>query len=135
MAYALDTTKPDSHENTTVELKPVLKDIIRTKLCDKPVQFLVDRIHVVSFVVDGEEAQTYRMWLSDGHKIIQGTDPIFLLHQSLYLDTNIPSALIKRELHPFITEREIQEGSFVLVTRYHLSTGQKVEKPGNVWYE
>ena len=58
----------------TVELKPVIKDIIRTKFCERACQFLVDRIHVVPFVVDGEEVQAYRLWLSDGQKSIQGME-------------------------------------------------------------
>ena len=44
-------------------------------------------------------------------------------------------AVTRRELHPFITSSEVQEGSLVLLTKYHLASGKKVQGNGNVWYE
>ena len=135
MEDALDPLEANNRRTVKTELKPVIKDIVRTKFCDRVSTFLVDRIQVASFVVDGEEVQTYRMWLSDGHKSIQGTGHILRFRNrgpwQLFADPH--SALTRRELHPFINAGEIQEGSFVSATKYHLASGEKVGGNGSVW--
>ena len=57
--------------SANVELKPVIKEIIRTQYCP-PLQLLVDRIHIIRYGPAEHGPGAYRLWLSDGEKSIQG---------------------------------------------------------------
>ena len=102
------------HEQSRVSLKPIIKEIIRTQFFGNPIRLLVDRIHVVPYRSDDEESQAYRLWLSDTHKTIQ--------------------AVLKPEIHPYVTSRGISDGSIVLVTRYRLEKAKRANGQGSIWY-
>ena len=55
-------------------LKPVIKELARTQVCFPDIKLLVDRISIVTLSTNGQskENQAYRLYLSDGEKIIQG---------------------------------------------------------------
>lgn len=59
-------------ELPVVSLRPVIDEIIRTRISPAGLVLLVDRIHVVPILIGGESHEAYRLWLSDGSKIIQG---------------------------------------------------------------
>ena len=44
------------------------------------------------------------------------------------------TALLKSDLHPFVTVGEIREGSYVHVTKYQLARGQKLVGDGYILY-
>ena len=110
----IDSADGALHEESRVSLKPVIKEIIRTQFFGSPIKLLVDRIHVVPYRSDDEESQAYRLWLSDTRKTIQ--------------------AVLKPEIHPYVTSREICDGSIVLVTKYRLEKANKLNGQGSVWY-
>ncbi|MCJ1324782.1 hypothetical protein MMC10_001444 [Thelotrema lepadinum] len=102
------------HKESRVSLKPVIKEIVRTQFFGNPIKLLVDRIHVVPYRSEDEESQAYRLWLSDTHKTIQ--------------------TVLKPEIHPYVTSRDICDGSIVLVTKYRLEKAKRLNGEGNVWY-
>ena len=57
-----------------LELKPIIKEIVRTQVCFPNVRLLVDKISIVTLnkldAHSGNEA--FRLVLSDGEKSIQG---------------------------------------------------------------
>lgn len=60
--------------NTGLTLKPVIKELARTQVCFPDIKLLVDRISIVTLAMNqhSKENQTYRLYLSDGEKTIQG---------------------------------------------------------------
>lgn len=72
----MDEGDPGSaSSHTGLVLKPVIKELARTQVCFPDIKLLVDRISIVTLAVDErlKENQTYRLYLSDGEKTIQGT--------------------------------------------------------------
>ena len=113
----------------STDLKPVIQEIVRTEVCPTPVTLLVDRVHIVPYIHDGEETQAYRIWLSDGEKSIQGSlDPTVRDSSAL---TKV--AVLRREIHPYLSSREIKDGTIVSVTNYRLAQGKKLNGTGIVW--
>jgi hypothetical protein len=55
-------------------LKPVIKELARTQVCFPDIKLLVDRISIVTLPMTAltKENQTYRLYLTDGEKTIQG---------------------------------------------------------------
>ena len=97
---------------STLALQPVIQEIIRTQFCPA-VRLLVDKINVVRYGEGDDGPGAYRLWLSDGEKSIQ--------------------ALLRREFHPFLASREVQDGSIVLITSYRLTKAKKLSGYGQVW--
>lgn len=56
------------------ELRPVIDEIVRTQVCPSTATLLVDRISVIRTVKALRPGgdQTFRIWLTDGQKSIQG---------------------------------------------------------------
>ncbi|MCJ1351412.1 MAG: hypothetical protein MMC33_001396 [Icmadophila ericetorum] len=113
MAGFLDATAGDRESEYV--FNPVIKELVRTEVCPKSLRLLVEKIHILPVQdSNGEEFQTYQLWLSDGAKMIQ--------------------ALLKPELHPFITVGEIGEGSYVELTKYSLARAKRLLGEGEVLY-
>lgn len=74
---------------------------------------MLDKIHVVVTNTKHSDEDAYRIWLSDGMKMIQ--------------------AILMPDLHPFLTVGEVREGSFVTVTKYKLVRATKYKSEGWVW--
>jgi len=68
-----DTPRP------TIELTPVIKEMVRTQVCFENVKLLVDRISIVplSVVEDPLKNEAFRLLLTDGEVSIQGKGPVF----------------------------------------------------------
>ena len=114
-----EPTDDSPHKQSRIGLKPVIKEIVRTRFFGKPIELLVERIHVVPYRCEDEddeeeESEAYRLWLSDGQKTIQ--------------------AVLKPEIHPFVTSRDIRDGSVVLLTRYELRQAKRLNGEGHVLY-
>ena len=97
-----------------ISLKPVIEEIIRTRLFDKPITLLVDRIHVVPYKSEEDDTEAYRLWLSDSHKALQ--------------------AVLVPEIHPFVRSKEICNGSIVLLRKYRLEEAKRLKGVGKVLY-
>ncbi len=63
----------------TVELTPVIKEMVRTQVCFDNIKLLVDRISIVSLPVveDPLKNEAFRLLLTDGEVSIQGKGPVF----------------------------------------------------------
>ena len=109
-----DPANGHPQKKTGITLKPVIQEIVRTRFYGKPIELLVERIHVVPHNSDDEESAAYRLWMSDGEKIVQ--------------------AVLRSEIHPFVTSREIRDGSIVLVTRYEIKQAKRYNGKGHVLY-
>jgi hypothetical protein len=70
----MDEGNPDLPSINAVVLKPVIKELARTQVCFPDIKLLVDRISIVTLSTkeQSQENQAYRLFLSDGEKIIQG---------------------------------------------------------------
>ena len=95
------------------KLKPVIDEIIRTQHCENPLKLLLDKIHIVVTNTQHSDEDAYRIWLSDGTKMIQ--------------------AVLMPDLHPFLTAGEVREGSLITVTKYKLVQAAKYQSQGWVW--
>ena len=62
------------YENPKVALKPIIHEILRTRVLFKDVQVLVDKIVVVQVDLPKSmtPARSFRMFLTDGERTIQG---------------------------------------------------------------
>ena len=60
--------------NHGIELKPVIKEIVRTQVCFPNIKLLVDRISIVILpgVEDLSKNESFLLLLTDGEKSIQG---------------------------------------------------------------
>ena len=70
------TSLTDDEDDGTSEcsLKPVIRELVRTRVYPPFLKLLVDKILIVPHVKkDGKRSEAYRIWLSDGEKSIQGT--------------------------------------------------------------
>ena len=71
----MDDGNPDpASSHAGLALKPVIKELARTQVCFPDIKLLVDRISIVTLAMNEwlKENQTYRLYLSDGEKTIQG---------------------------------------------------------------
>jgi len=68
-----DTPRP------TIELTPVIKEMVRTQVCFENIKLLVDRISIVplSVVEDPLKNEAFRLLLTDGEVSIQGKGLVF----------------------------------------------------------
>lgn len=68
---AVDNT---SIRKPTIELTPVIKEIVRTQVCFTNIKLLVDKICLVplSATEDPVKNEAFRLWLTDGENAIQG---------------------------------------------------------------
>ena len=116
-------------------LKPVIKELLRTGVCPQTVKLLVDRIFIVTLTeLISRRNEAFRLYLSDGQKTIQGLSAIWGLidvngRQSL---TDKLVAVLKREIHPYVTLGDIREGSYVALTRFELASSKKLRGNGSV---
>ncbi|KAL9117507.1 MAG: hypothetical protein Q9187_005954 [Circinaria calcarea] len=102
-----------AHDTIRTPLRPVIRELVRTGVCQGPLRLLVDRIHVARLRGSGSAGrEAYRLWLSDGEKLIQ--------------------AILKREIHPFVTTGDISLGSYVDVTKYELARVQRTAGNGSI---
>jgi len=67
-----DTSRP------TIELTPVVREMVRTQVCFENIKLLVDRISIVSLptVEDPVKNEAFRLLLTDGESSIQGKGPV-----------------------------------------------------------
>lgn len=67
-----DTLRP------TIELKPVIKEMVRTQVCFENIKLLVDRISIVSLsiVEDPLKNEAFRLLLTDGENSVQGKSAV-----------------------------------------------------------
>ncbi|MCJ1281232.1 hypothetical protein MMC26_000550 [Xylographa opegraphella] len=94
-------------------LKPVIRELVRTGVHPPFLKLLVDKILVVPYLRnDGKKSEAYRVWLSDGEKIIQ--------------------AALLRDVHPYFIYGQIREGSFVEVTKYKLARSKRLSGEGTI---
>jgi hypothetical protein len=101
---------------SSYQLKPVIREIARTRVTRDPVTLLIDRIQVCATSAgrDGKRAEAFRLWVSDGEKSMQ--------------------AILARDAHPFITAFNVRAGCFVSVTRYEVLELPKLNGKGHVLY-
>ena len=67
------STTDDDDDASEFALKPVIRELVRTGVYPPLLRLLVDKILIVPHVrKDGKSSETYRVWLSDGEKSIQG---------------------------------------------------------------
>ena len=98
-----------------INVKPIIRELVRTKLCFPDLQLLVDRICVVrlpSLEHDTEKRAGYSLYLTDREFAIQ--------------------AVIKTRLHQRINRGEIKEGSIVVLKDYELTQSRRLNGDGDV---
>ena len=60
-------------DNFIFNLKPVIKELLRTEVCAPDLVLLVDRIYVVDLPnAKKRGTEGFKLYLSDGEKVIQG---------------------------------------------------------------
>ena len=99
-----------------ITVKPIIRELVRTRVCFPDLRLLVDRISIVKSSRNGEAAdlEAYCLYLTDREKTIQ--------------------AVIKSRLHKKILHGEIKEGSFVVLKDYQLARGKRINAVGEVIY-
>lgn len=115
------------------DLKPIIKEVVRTQVCFPNLRLLVDRISVITLPANeqGSGNEAYRLCLTDGKKTIQGqysntTVPI------VTTDFRLPKALLKRKIYKTIINRSVIEGSYVILKEYRLAKGKRLTGNGYV---
>jgi len=75
--------------NKDLTLKPVIKELVRTKVCFEDVKLLVDKMIVVKLPASESSVanEAYRLFLTDREATIQGSFCILILRK-LSLDPN-----------------------------------------------
>ncbi|MCJ1405362.1 hypothetical protein MMC11_008589 [Xylographa trunciseda] len=107
------TTDDDDEDTSDGVLKPVIRELVRTRVYPPFLKLLVDKILIVPQVrKDGKSSEAYRVWLSDGEKSIQ--------------------AALLRDVHPYFIFGQIREGSFVRITKYKLAKAKRLSGDGTV---
>ena len=89
-------------------LRPCVAELLRTHYYPPK---LVLRIEMIQ-IVDVRSKQAYNIYLSDGELMFQA-----ILHRSLY---------------PFIITKEVEEGSLVILEKYELEKGMRLNEKGEV---
>ncbi|KAK4696051.1 hypothetical protein P7C71_g1805, partial [Lecanoromycetidae sp. Uapishka_2] len=104
------------NERKLLAFQPVIREIVRTKVCFEDIKLLVDKIHIVDLPVrDNVTAkEAYRLFLTDRDTTIQG--------------------LLRRRLHKIINRLDIREGSYVVLKDYKLATAKRLNGEGDVVY-
>lgn len=72
----MDDEKPfPAGFNPELVLKPVIKELVRTRVCFPDLKLLVDRISIVTLPATAQTTanEAYRLYLTDGERSIQGT--------------------------------------------------------------
>ncbi len=98
-----------------INVRPIIRELVRTNLCFPDIQLLVDRICTVKLppLDDAERSQAaYSLYLTDRVKSIQ--------------------AVIKSRLHRRIHHGEIKEGSIVVLKDYELAQAKRLNGDGSV---
>ncbi len=98
-----------------INVKPIIRELVRTELCFPDLQLLVDRICIVRLPpLDGSTGSqaAYSLYLTDRERSIQ--------------------AVIKSSLHRRIVRGEIKEGSIVVLKDYELTESKRLNGEGNV---
>lgn len=98
------------------ELKPVIRELVRTRVCFPDILLLVDKITVVDLTDSDPNTNTgaYQLYLTDGEVTIQ--------------------ALLKRRLHKYVTRDDVYEGSYVVLKEYSLASAKRLNGDGHVRY-
>ena len=83
-------------------LRPIIKELVRTKVCFPKIQLLVDRILLATVAEqeDGRLKEAFRLYLSDGEKSIQ--------------------ALVRRRLYKMITAGDVWRGIVLVDQGVHI---------------
>jgi hypothetical protein len=115
-----------------VDLRPSIQELIRTQVYPETLILLIDRVHIVPISRDGRNREAYRLWLTDGEKGIQGK--LTSLHNVGHAHAHPSIALLRHELHPFISSGKVREGSFLEIKDYHLMSAPRRTGHGVVWY-
>ena len=96
--------------------RPIIKELVRTKVCFPKIQLLVDRILLATVAEqeDGRPKEAFRLYLSDGEKSIQ--------------------ALVRRRLYKMIIAGDVCEGSYLLIKEYTLESAERTQGDGAINY-
>lgn len=65
--------KPHAGHKSSVfstDLKPIIAEIARTEVCFPNIKLLIEKISLEN--ISGTETWAFRLWLTDGEKIVQG---------------------------------------------------------------
>lgn len=65
--------KPRGGDKSSVfstDLKPIIAEIARTEVCFPNIKLLIEKISLEN--ISGTETWAFRLWLTDGEKIVQG---------------------------------------------------------------
>ncbi|KAK3171732.1 hypothetical protein OEA41_003816 [Lepraria neglecta] len=87
--------------NDDFELRPVIRELVRTRVCFPDIKLLVDKITIVKLSATNPAAtnEAYRLYLTDGDMTIQ--------------------ALVKRRLHKYLNHLNIREGSYLAISDFY----------------
>ena len=99
-----------------ISIKPIIRELVRTKVCFPNLKLLVDRVSIIKLPHDGGGAdqEAYCLCLTDREKTIK--------------------AIIKSRLHKRVHRGEVKEGSFVVLKDYQLARGTRLNAAGEVIY-
>ena len=99
-----------------IEIKPIIREIVRTHVCFSDIKLLIDRIEIVNVRTSDEadDRQAYRLFLTDREKTIQ--------------------AVVRRRLHRTLNHGDVREGSFVVLKDYCLARAKRTRLDGEVIY-
>ncbi|KAL2057823.1 hypothetical protein ABVK25_001440 [Lepraria finkii] len=102
--------------NDDFELRPIIRELVRTRVCFPDIKLLVDKMTIVKLSATNPAAtnEAYRLYLTDGDMTIQ--------------------ALVKRRLHKYLNHLNIREGSYVNLKEYSLATGKRLSGGGGIRY-
>lgn len=64
----------NDEENPSCGVKPIIKELVRTEVCFPDLKLLVDKVYIVNLSNpdDQPSREAFRLYLSDGEKMIQG---------------------------------------------------------------
>lgn len=116
------------------ELKPVIKELVRTQVMFPDVELLVDKMNIVKTSSRGNEHfGTYLVYLTDSEKSIQGTFTIGVFYSHLiWLRLYIEVAVFRRRMHKYVKNFDLREGSYIILKNYHLFSAQRKNGNGKV---
>jgi hypothetical protein len=95
----------------TSTLHPCIAELLRTQHARPTLTLRISKILITTL---GKHKQAYRLLLTDDEIVIQ--------------------AVLKAEIHRFVITGEVGEGDVILVERYELRKGARVNGEGEIWY-
>lgn len=115
-----------------IELRPIIKEIVRTQVCFPNVRLLVDRLSIITLEDLGDRAdnQAFKLLLTDGEKSIQGQESI----SNSFFSTYQTKALLKRRMYKTIISGDVFEGSYIILKQYRLERAKRLASEGEIMY-